>query len=130
MIVENVTRIESGITIDYSLKTKNGKNIMCAKKIMFRILLHVIMKMTKYLRSFIYDSMTACDEIIESTKTVPTKCTPTKTVPTKSTSTNFYILLIFSLITIALLIDVSIYCYLTKHRGKPKHLLPYHSTSN
>ena len=52
-----------------------------------------------------------CDEIIEETKTIPTKCTSTKTIPTKSTSTkaiptkststNFYILLAFLLITIA-----------------------------
>ena len=39
----------------------------------------------------------------------------------------FYNLLAFSLITIALLIAVSIYCYyLIKHREKQKHLLPFH----
>ena len=36
---------------------------------------------------------------------------------------NFYILLAFLLITIALLIAVSIYCYLIKYWAKPKHLL-------
>ena len=38
---------------------------------------------------------------------------------------NFYILLAFLLITIALLIAVSIYCYLIK-----RHLLPFHVTKN
>ena len=90
----------------------------------------------KYVRS-IDDSVVICDEIIEETKTIPTKITPTKTIPTKTflitavltknTSTNVYILLVLLLITIALLIAVSI--YLIKHRSKQKHLLPYHDTS-
>ena len=41
---------------------------------------------------------------------------------------NFYILLAFLLITIALLIAVSIYCYLIKYQAKQKHLLPFHDT--
>ena len=40
----------------------------------------------------------------------------------------FYILLAFLLISIALLIAVSIYCYLIKHRAKQKHLLPFYDT--
>ena len=43
---------------------------------------------------------------------------------------NLYILLAFLLITIALLIAVSIYCYLIKYRAKQKHLLPFHVTNN
>ena len=39
--------------------------------------------------------------------------------------TNFYISIAFLLITIALLIAVSIYCYLIK-----KHLSPFHVTKN
>ena len=39
---------------------------------------------------------------------------------------SFYILLTFLLITIALLIAVSIYCYLIKYQRK--HLLPFHNT--
>ena len=54
------------------------------------------------------------------------KTIPTKTVLTKSTSTNFYILLVFLLIAIALLIAFS--TYLIKHQSKQKHLLPYHIT--
>ena len=53
-----------------------------------------------------------------------TKTTPTKAISTKSTSTNFYVLLIFLLITIALFIAVSI--YLIKYKAKQKHLLPYY----
>ena len=43
---------------------------------------------------------------------------------------NFYILLEFLLITIALLIAVSISCYFKKYQAKEKHLLPFHNTSN
>ena len=42
---------------------------------------------------------------------------------------NFYILLAFLLIAIALLIAVSIYCYLIKYRAKQKHKLPFHETN-
>ena len=43
----------------------------------------------------------------------------------------FYILLAFLLITIALLISVSIYCYLIKYRAKQKkRLSPFHDTKN
>ena len=43
---------------------------------------------------------------------------------------NFYILITFFSITIALLITVSIYCYLMKYRAKQKHLLPFNFTIN
>ena len=43
---------------------------------------------------------------------------------------NFYTLLAFLLITIALLIAVSIYFYLIKYQAKQKHLLPFHFTNN
>ena len=67
-----------------------------------------------------------CDEIIDTTKTVPTKTAPTTTVPTKSISTNFYILLTLLLIVITLLIAVGIYYDLIKYWIKQKYLLPYH----
>ena len=41
---------------------------------------------------------------------------------------NFYVLLTFLLITIALLIAVRIYCYLIKDQAK--QLLPFHHTNN
>ena len=36
----------------------------------------------------------------------------------------------FLSITIALLIAVTIYCYLIKYKGKQKHLLLFHVTNN
>ena len=58
----------------------------------------------KFLASIVNDSTIMCDEIIE--ETVPTNLNENKA--------NFYILLAFLLITIALSIAVSIYCYLIK----------------
>ena len=55
------------------------------------------------------DSAIMCDEIIEETKTIPTNFNE-KNISCKIQ--NFYILLSFLLITIALLIAVSIYYYL------------------
>ena len=42
---------------------------------------------------------------------------------------HFYISLVMLLITIALLIAVSIYCYLIKYKSKQKHLSPYQLTN-
>ena len=62
------------------------------------------------------DSAVMCDEFIESyngeTKTIPKKFIK------KYKIQNFYILLAFFLITMALLIPVSIYCYLIKYHIK------------
>ena len=66
-----------------------------------------------------------CDEIIE--KTVPINLNENKA---NCESQNFYILLALLLITIALLIAVSIYCYLIKYRAKQRHLLPFNFTNN
>ena len=61
----------------------------------------------------------------EEIKAIPTNFNEKK-LSCKTQS--FYILLAFSLITIALLITVSIYCYLIKYQ--PKDLLPFHNTKN
>ena len=66
------------------------------------------------------DSTIMCDEIID----VKESNFNEKKVTCKTQ--NFYILLVFLLITIALLIAVSIYCYLIKYQRK--HLLPFHNT--
>ena len=70
----------------------------------------------KYLASIMNGSAITCDEIIESyneeTKTIPANLNKKKAT---SKTQNFYILLAFLLITIALLIAVSIYCYLIKY---------------
>ena len=61
------------------------------------------------------DSAITCDEIIESYK--ETKAISTNFNEKKATckTQNFYILLAFLSITIALLIVVIIYCYLIKY---------------
>ena len=48
----------------------------------------------------------------------------------KRKTQNFYILLVFLLITIILLRVVSIYCYLIKYRAIQKYSLPFHVTNN
>ena len=63
----------------------------------------------------------------EKSKIVPTNFNE-KNITCKTE--NFYTLLAFLLITIALLIVVSIYCCLKKYRAKKKHLLPLHRTNN
>ena len=71
------------------------------------------------------DLVNTYDEVTESydkeVKTIPTNFNE-KNITCKTQS--FYILLAFLLITIALLIAVSIYCYLLKD------LLPFHNTNN
>ena len=74
------------------------------------------------------NSVVECDEIIDTTKTIPPKCTSTKNVSAESTLTNFYILLAFLLITIALLIAVNI--YLIKHQSRQKNLLTFKTPRN
>ena len=77
----------------------------------------------KYLASIMDDSAIICKKIINE------KETNFKKKKKKNCKTqNFYILLAFLLITIALLIAVSIYCYLIKYQRK--HLLPCHNTNN
>ena len=77
------------------------------------------------------NSAITCDEIIESNNE-ETKFIPTNFNEKKATckTQNFYILLAFLLITMALLIAVSIYCYLIKCRAKQKHLLQFYNTNN
>ena len=67
------------------------------------------------------DSAIICNEVIES------RDEELKTILTNFNK-NFYILLVFLLTTIALLIAVSIYCYLINYQAKEKHLLPFHNT--
>ena len=84
------------------------KNVMYVKKIKFGILLHVVVKMEKYLASIMDDSAIIYDEV----KTTLTNFDEKKAI---CKTQNLYILLTFLLITVALLIAVSIYCYLIKY---------------
>ena len=101
-MVENEIQITTGITTNVD---GNGKNIIYVEKIVFGILLHAFAKM---IASFIKDSMIMCDEIIEETKNIPTNFNEKSNPFTQY----FCILLSFLLIIIALLMAVSIYCYL------------------
>ena len=77
------------------------------------------------------DSAIICDEVISADANDQVKSNDeTNFNERKATCKvqNFYILLAFLLITIALLIAVSLYCYLIKNRAK--HLLTFHYTNN
>ena len=78
------------------------------------------------------DSAITCDEMIESNYEDAEAKSYDETNFSENKATcktqNSYVLLAFSLITIALLIAVSIYCYLITYRAK--QLLPYHHTNN
>ena len=73
----------------------------------------------KNLASIMDDSVIICDAVINAEETSFNE----KNVTCKTQ--NFYILLTILLITIALLIAASIYCYLIKHWGKQKNLLQF-----
>ena len=96
---------------------------MCAKKSCIWNPATCTCENDKHIGSIIDNSVFTCDDIVEKAK-----ITSAKAVLTTCTSTNFYILLAFLLITIALLIAVSIYCYLIKYEAKQKPLLPCHYT--
>ena len=85
----------------------------------------------KYLANIMDDLVITCDEIIESydeeTKAILANCNK-KNATCKTR--NAYILLAFLLITIALLIAVSIYYYLIKHKANQKYLLAFYVTNN
>ena len=78
----------------------------------------------KCLGSITDDSTIRCDEIIESYNEEINFNEKKATCKVQ----NLYILLAFLLITIALLIAVSIYCYLIKYCAK--YLLPFQNTNN
>ena len=63
--------------------------------------------------------MITCDQIIEEESKAVTTSFNEKNAICKTKS--FYILLAISLIAIALLIAVSIYCYLMKYKANQKH---------
>ena len=73
------------------------------------MLLHAVVKMENIYACIMDDAEIICDEVIESydkeTKTISTTFNEKRTI---CKTQNFYILLAFSLVTIALLIAVSI----------------------
>ena len=89
----------------------------------------------KYLASIIDNSVIMCEEIIdgkaklynEETKTITTNFNEKYVI---CNTQNFYILLAFLLTITALLIAVSIYCYMIKYHLRQKYLLPFHVTND
>ena len=114
MTRKNVIQINGGITIT-----------ICEKDYIWHVASTCSCENGKYLASVMDDSAIACDGVLEShdkeTKTIPTNFNERKEI---------YILLVFLLITIALLITVSIYFYLIKYRAKQKHLFPFHDKND
>ena len=66
------------------------------------------------------DSANICDEVIDAYNEIKTILTNFNGKRVTCKTQNFYVLLAFLLITVALLIVVSIYCYLIKYRAKQK----------
>ena len=122
MIEENVIQINAGIKCRCECK----KHHICQKDYIWNPAT-CSCENEKYLASIIDELVITCDEIMEETKTIPTNFHE-KNITCKIQ--NFYILLTFLLITIALLIALSIYCYLIKFRANQKHLLLFHDTNN
>ena len=77
------------------------------------------------------ESAITCGEVIESYDE-ETKTSSTNFNENKGTckAQNFYILLAFLLITMALLTGIRSYYYLIKCKAKQKHLLLFHDTNN
>ena len=94
-MVEKVIWIKSGTTISVGVSVKILNNIICAKEIIFWILLHVVVEMVKIYEVLLTLLVITCDEIIETTKSTSTRSASTKTFTEKTTSTNLYILQTF-----------------------------------
>ena len=82
----------------------------------------------KYVASIMDDSGITCDEITESNDEEIKTILSFNEIDIICKAHNFFILLVFLLITIALLIAVSVYCYLIEYQAKQKHLLAFHVT--
>ena len=128
MLEKNVIHINGGITINVDLSVKEPH--VCEKDYIWNPSTHSC-ENEKYLASIMDDSAIMCDKVIESydeeTKTIPTNFNEKKATCEMQ---NFYILFAFLLITIAILIAISIYCYLIKYQTKQKHLLPFQVINN
>ena len=126
LMEKNVIHISGGITINVAVNVK--KHHICEKDYVWNPAI-CNCENGQFLASIMDDSVIKCDKVIESYEeeinTIPTNFSE-KNVTRKTKS--FYVLLAFLLITIALLITVSIYCYLIKYRVK--NLVPFHNTSN
>ena len=125
---ENVIQINVGIMINVEVSLK--KSHVCEKDYICNPFT-CSCKNGKYLLSIMDDLGITYDEVIEpynkETKTIPANFNEQKVI---CKTQAFYVLFAFLIITIALLIADSIYCYLIKYRAKQKHLLPFHDADN
>ena len=78
------------------------------------------------------DSVSMRDEVIHADAEAKSHNEETKTLLKNiiSETKSLYILLVFLLVTIALLIAVGIYRYLIKYKAKQKHSLPFYVIFN
>ena len=119
-MVENITKVKSGIMPNVDVSVKN----ICEKDCIWNPAT-CSCKNGTYLPSITDDSVIAFDEIIDADAKAKSDDKETKTIlkniicETKS----FYILLAFLLSAITLLIAVTIYCYLIKYKPKQKHFI-------
>ena len=99
---------------------------MYVKQTKFGILVHVAVKMGNIQQVLWMTHKVTCHEVIDveaKSKDKAKTIRPNFNIK-KTTCKAQNILLEFSLITIALLIAISIYCYLIKNQAK-NHLLPF-----
>ena len=87
------------------LTTKILEKILCVRKIIFVVLVQAV-------DSIIDDSVITCEEIIEVTKTIPTKQVTCKIENVYTLILNLHFILHILLIRISILIIISICCYL------------------
>ena len=136
---ESVIQINGGIIINVDVSVKTSS----VKKRLYLESCYMLLWKWKYSASISDDLVTACDEIIDADaeakahnetklnnkeiKRIPTNFNE-KTITSKTQ--NFYILPAFLLITIALLMTDSTYCYLKKYWAKQTHLLSFPVTNN
>ena len=78
------------------------------------------------------DSVSMRDEVIHADAEAKSHNEETKTLLKNiiSETKSLYILLVFLLVTVALLIAVCIYHYLIKYKAKQKHSLPFYVIFN
>ena len=112
LMEQNVIQINGGITINVNVSVKN---MIYVKKNYISNPVTCNCENGKYLASIMDDSAITCDEIIYAEDTNFNG----KNITFKTQK--FYISLAFLLITIAILIAVTIYCYLIKYRVKHYH---------
>ena len=136
---ENLIQINGGIIINVDVSVKTSS----VKKRLYLESCYMLLWKWKYSVSISDDLVTASDEIIDADveakarnetklnnkeiKRIPTNFNE-KTITSKTQ--NFYILLAFLLITIALLMADSTYCYLKKYWAKQTHILSFPVTNN